>query len=58
MTLANYIETSIPAIPEGDQNAANQLANIEHKKPFALLDNISTDIFNIVSEAATYDNAI
>lgn len=58
MTFANYIETSIPAIPEGAENAANQLANIERKKLFALFNNISADIFDIVSDATTYDNAI
>ncbi|XP_066910469.1 uncharacterized protein [Clytia hemisphaerica] len=58
MTFANYIETSIPAIPEGAENAVNQLANIERKKLFALFNNISADIFDIVSEAANYDNAI
>ena len=58
MTFINYIETTIPAIPEAAENAQEQQANIERKKLFALFNNISADIFDIVSEAATYDNAI
>lgn len=58
MTFANYLETSIPDIPADAQNAVNQQANVERKKLFALFNNISADIFDIVSEATDYNNAI
>lgn len=58
MTFANYLETSIPNIPTDAPNAANQQANVERKKLFALFNNISADIFDIVNEAPNYDDAI
>ena len=58
MTFTNYLETSIPDIPEDAPNAANQQASVERKKLFALFNNISADIFDIVSEAENYNNAI
>ena len=58
MTFTNYLETLIPDIPEDAPNAANQQATVERKKLFALFNNILLDIFDIVSEAQNYNNAI
>ena len=58
MTFANYLDTSIPDIPADAPNAAAQQANVERKKLFALFNNISADIFDIVSEAPDYNTAI
>ena len=54
LTFINYLETAITA---GEGNNDNQ-TNINHKKLFALINNISADVFDIVSDTDNFDAAI
>ena len=54
LTFTNYLETTIP---EGEDNSNNQNA-INRKKLFALINNVSADVFDIVSDTDNFDTAI
>ena len=53
LTFINYLETAITA---GEGNNDNQ-TNINRKKLFALINNVSADVFNIVSDTDNFDTA-
>ena len=54
LTFINYLETAITA---GEGNNDNQ-TNINHKKLFALINNVSADVFDIASDTDNFDTAI
>lgn len=59
-TFQNYLETSIqPPVPGSDAAAtAAAEAATERKKMFALFNNISADIYKLISECPNYNSAI
>ena len=65
MTLENYIETTIPVVtpgtPSDEASMATASAAVEannRKKRFALINNISADIFDLISDCTDYDSAM
>jgi len=58
MTFQNYLETSIPAVAANDENVEEVAAAAARKRMYALFNNISADIFELVSECNEYDSAI
>ena len=65
MTFENYIEESVAAVAAGttgDEDsmnaAATALASRNRKKRFALINNISANIYELISECDDYDSSI
>ena len=52
LTFTNYLETAVAASSENNDN------NLNHRKFFALINNISADVFEIVSDTENFDVAI
>ena len=54
LTFINYLETAIAA----EKGKNDNQTNINHKKLFALINNVSADVFDIVSDTDNFDTAI
>ena len=52
LTFTNYLETAVAASGENNDN------NLNRKKFFGLINNISADVFEIVSDTENFDVAI
>ena len=55
MTFTNYIDSSIPTVPADAGDIEARQATIARKKLFALFNNISADIFELVSDCTDYN---
>ena len=57
ITFENFLESSIPPAPEGIEGD-NARATAERRKHHALINNVSATIYELISDSATYQEAM